>query len=653
MPKFREDVLIDVVGQTPQKLLTLAGACFGIGARLDTNSVPFGPIVEGTKLVKTVLLENIGEAGIRYSWQTGSIKPNFTIKPEDGFVPPKERVSIEVTFHPVALDNDIRVDKVPCLIDKQIHPNMNITLTGACVVAKSSSEKLLFSCPVRQPQKKTVSVQNTTPNDWDDLKVQINNPYWYGKKEIKVPAKSEVKYDIWYKPLSMTAAEGGGGNAPPADVKDGGAASSSSEFKRPDKHRGKLFFALPNGKAILYELEGTASEASPEKKIEVKCKCKRTEMQGLLVNNWLNTHQGFDVKIDVGGDDKSVQVTGPKSLDVPEMSSREYKLKFFAYRAGTTNVSVTFTNPKTKENVRYELEFVAGDVQEKVLPLLETCVRRRKVIGEEIYNPLDEQVTVSSFSCEDPGIFVQTPIVVPPKGSSRIKIVYNPLVVSARKDGVKLSVASEQLGEFVYSLSLSATEAGTDTTMRFTTDLGSQAIQTYHFRSFATEAADAEYECEIKGSEFTVPTTVTAKVVAAGSDGADTAVDVCYEPSNMGGVRDTLVIKSKGKAGMFQVALIGKCDKPKRKGPVEVKAGSSATIEFKNVLSEDTEYTFSINNPAFTLGSTTAKIAKKDKCKISISYSPSEDSPGFDVGNLLIVCKKMKHPWIYYVRGSK
>merc|ERR1711988_1928039 len=128
-----------------------------------------------------------------------------------------------------------------------------------------------------------------------------------------------------------------------------------------------------------------------------------------------------------------------------------------------------------------------------------------------------------------------------------------------------LSVASEQLGEFVYSLSLSATEAGTDTTMRFTTDLGSQAIQTYHFRSFATEAADAEYECEIKGSEFTVPTTVTAKVVAAGSDGADTAVDVCYEPSNMGGVRDTLVIKSKGKAGMFQVALIGKCDKPKTK----------------------------------------------------------------------------------------
>ena len=144
--------------------------------------------------------------------------------------------------------------------------------------------------------------------------------------------------------------------------------------------------------------------------------------------------------------------------------------------------------------------------------------------------------------------------------------------------------------------------------MRFKTDLGSNAIQTYHFRSYATVAQDAEYICETKGSEFTVPKSVTAKLAQPGSDGVDTTVDVCYEPSNMGGVRDTLTIRSKGKAGVYRAALIGKCEKPKRKGPVEVKANGSAVIEFKNVLSEQAEFSFTINNPAFSLGSSTAKV---------------------------------------------
>ena len=246
MPKFREDVYIDVVGQAPKKLLSVAGACFGIGAKLDTNSVPFGAIVKGTQISKTIQLENTGEAGIRFSFLASMAGPNFTIKPTDGFIPPKERVNIQVSFHPSEFNNDIRIDKIPCLIDKQQHENMFVTLTGACVPPRTDSKILRFDGPVRSLQHKTVTIQNPTGNSWDELKVQIANQYWYGKPSLKVPARSSATYELWYKPLTMTAG---------SDVQ--------GEVSRPKQHEGSLFFALPNGDAVLYKLIGTASAAAP------------------------------------------------------------------------------------------------------------------------------------------------------------------------------------------------------------------------------------------------------------------------------------------------------------------------------------------------------------------------------------------------------
>ncbi len=663
MPKFREDVMINVVSQPPQKLLTVTGACFGVGVTMDTNSVPFGAIVKNTRLVKTVRLSNTGEAGIRFQWNPRNAAPNFTISPVQGFVPPKESMNIEVTFHPSELDNDIRVAKIPCLIDRQQHPNMYLTLTGACVPPRSDSKELSFAGPVRKVQKQTVTIENPTSSEWDDIKAQISNDYWFGPASIRVPAKGKTTYEISYKPLSMTSVGDAGGDA---DVKsaDAGATpspkASDKRFSRPEAHEGSLFFALPNGEAVLYKLVGTASEPEPEKRLEVKCKCKRTEIQPLVVGNWLSAPQQFKVDIDVkveGGDDDSktkrtVQVMGPKSLDVPGLADREYRLKFFAYKEGKTEVVVTFLNPRTRESVKYEVVFTTESVQSKRLPLLETNVRKKRIFTEEIVNPLDEPATIESFECEDPGVFVKTPTTIPARGSARVKICYNPLVPSEKKDGVKLSIHCAELGEFAYALSLSATDVGTSNVLRFNTDLGSRAVLTYRFRSFATTDDDAEYTCEIKGAEFTVQDTVKAELAQPGSDGVETTIDVAYEPSNLGGVRDTLVLKSKGKAGTYKVALVGLCEKPKRKGPVEIKNGGSAQISFKNVLSESAEFVFSINNPAFTIGNATETIGSKETKSITVSYK-GEGQGGFDVGNLLIICKKMKHPWVYYIRGSK
>jgi len=133
----------------------------------------------------------------------------------------------------------------------------------------------------------------------------------------------------------------------------------------------------------------------------------------------------------------------------------------------------------------------------------------------------------------------------------------------------------------------------------------------------------------------------------------DVSLDICYEPSNLGAVRDTLILRSRGRAVLYQVALVGMCRKPKRKGPFEVKAGKLGTsIEFRNVLGEKAEYRFSINNPVFSLGSTSAKISSKSSNMIKIFYNPPKSSDG-DVGNLVITGKNLKHPWIYYIKGIK
>jgi len=518
MPNFREDVMIDVDGHAQMKLLTLMGGCYGVGARLDTTSVPFGAIVKGTIMVKTIQIENTSEAGIRFAWEISKAGPHFSLSPISGFVPPRERANVQVSFHPQDLDNDIRMSSIGCLIDNQQHPNMYITLTGACVLPRTDAEVLRFTSPVRQECSQQIRIQNPTARDWDALRVQISNRYWYGKPTLRVPRRGEAKYEVFYKPLSLT-------NQPRStttDVKKHSSQSKTDEekdnpaasnlYNRPKEHKGSLFFALPTGNAVLYKLLGLATKAKAESTIKVHCKCKRTEVQALSVQNWLGTPQVFDVNVDVKGEsDGSVTVSGPETLDVPGSATREYKLKFYSYKEGITEVTVVFLNRKTGESLHFRVKFTCESVQRKRLPAVKTRVRRRKVITEEIHNPLENDVSIISFSCEDPDVFVPTPITIPGRGSGRIRISYNPLTVKKPKDDIKLSVHSKELGEFAYLLSLSATEASLDGTMRFDTDLGSKTVQTFRFKSYGTTQKDAEYDCKIKGTEFTIQKSVYSK----------------------------------------------------------------------------------------------------------------------------------------------
>ena len=57
-------------------------------------------------------LENTGDVGTKYAFDTSPLAPHFSIFPASGFLAPNQDVKLEITFHPKGVSSDIRVEKV-------------------------------------------------------------------------------------------------------------------------------------------------------------------------------------------------------------------------------------------------------------------------------------------------------------------------------------------------------------------------------------------------------------------------------------------------------------------------------------------------------------------------------------------------------------
>ena len=68
--------------------------------------------------------------------------------------------------------------------------------------------------------------------------------YFEGKDTLEVPASGQADFEVFYKPLTMTK------NAQVPDIKD-------------ETHEGNLFFPLPDGTAIMYNLIGRSKPPEP------------------------------------------------------------------------------------------------------------------------------------------------------------------------------------------------------------------------------------------------------------------------------------------------------------------------------------------------------------------------------------------------------
>lgn len=349
---FNQEVLFDVGGVTKQ-LLVVSGQGVGIDVKLESSTLIFGDVVLNSSVTKQLMIGNHGDIGTRFSWDPEQFRPhnvrgaNFSIFPTEGFIPQNDEVKLEITFSPTDLNEDIRLEGLRCNVEGA--EPLDLCLTGKSVPEPEAADLLEFACPVRSPTLKseTVSVENPTDVAWS-LKPSISHDAWYGDELLNIPAKSKGTYTIWYKPLTMT---------------------------KDTPHKGYVFFPLPDGSAVTFGLVGNASEPAPlSDTIERSFAAKEPHTESLQVTNWLKTTQRFTVTVE-RPDEPSTFISYNETFDVSGMQTKEYKMTFNAFKEGTTELKVTFTNPKTGEYVFYELQYTAESAKVLASIPMETRVR--------------------------------------------------------------------------------------------------------------------------------------------------------------------------------------------------------------------------------------------------------------------------------------
>jgi hydrocephalus-inducing protein len=122
-----------------------------------------------------------------------------------------------------------------------------------------------------------VNIKNGTNKAWR-ISPAISTPtenFWTGAAALEIPAGGSVDYEILYHPMTMT---------------------------NQNEHEGTLFFPLPDGTALLYNLFGVSAPPKPAQVVESEVKAKQAHIQVLRVENWLKIGQRFNVQWEIEGE---------------------------------------------------------------------------------------------------------------------------------------------------------------------------------------------------------------------------------------------------------------------------------------------------------------------------------------------------------------
>lgn len=88
-----------------------------------------------------------------------------------------------------------------------------------------------FATTVRSKETRHLTIHNKSHSQWL-LKPIIDGEHWHGSETLSVGPTQSKHYELTYHPLRMTT-----------DTQ---------------KHHGSVFFPLPDGTGLLYQLQGTA-----------------------------------------------------------------------------------------------------------------------------------------------------------------------------------------------------------------------------------------------------------------------------------------------------------------------------------------------------------------------------------------------------------
>lgn len=134
----------------------------------------------------------------------------------------------------------------------------------------------------------------------------------------------------------------------------------------------------------------------------------------LSVSNWLKRQQRFKVIYELNKPDASVVFKGHDFIDVPPISSREYKLTIYSYKETVTTGKIIFRNEVTGEFLYYAISYKSTAPGVINTFDLNTSVRQSVSQEVSIINSLTTPVIFTS-SCAEPQITVPHTFTIQPR----------------------------------------------------------------------------------------------------------------------------------------------------------------------------------------------------------------------------------------------
>nr|XP_051703218.1 hydrocephalus-inducing protein homolog isoform X2 [Oryctolagus cuniculus] len=622
VPPFSEEVFMECVGLL-RPLFLLSGCCQALEISLDQEHLPFGPVVYQTQATRRILMLNTGDVGARFKWDVKNFEPHFSISPEEGYITAGSEVSFEVTYHPTEVGKESLYKNVPCFI--QGGSPLSLTLSGLCVGPPAVKEVVNFTCQVRSKHTQTILLSNRTNQTWN-LHPIFEGEHWEGPEFITLEAHQQNKpYEITYRPRNMNLEN--------------------------RKHQGTLFFPLPDGTGWLYALHGTTELPKAVANIfrEVPCKTPYTEL--LPITNWLNKPQRFRVIVEMLKPEKpdlSVTMKGLDYIDVLSGSKKDYKLNFFSHKEGLYSAKVIFRNEVTNEFLYYVVSFRV--TPSGIIRTLEMTspVRQSASTSIRVENPLPYSVTFAT-ECRVPDISLPSQFSVPANSEGTFSFEFQPL--KAGETTGRLTLHNSDLGYYQYELNLKAVPAPPEKPVHFQTVLGSSQSIFVKFINYTRQKT--EYYCKTDCPDFHTERVISAAAGAQG--GTEVSVEVCFEPSRLGETKGVLILSSL-MGGEYVIPLFGMALPPKPQGPFLIRAGYNIVIPFKNVFYHTVNFSFLVENPAFTVRATDSTRPKKiNNITVYFEGNPSGSKTPI-TSKLIVSCppgegSETGIKWVYYLKG--
>jgi len=229
-----------------------------------------------------------------------------------------------------------------------------------------------------------VPIQNPEDREWAinptiSTRSAASQGYFTAKPTLIVPARGSANYEVTYHPKTMTGKEKVGETEDLVDV----------------PHQGSLFFPLPNGTAILYELKGMATQPESEGRIVETVPAKRQHNFVVPVKNWSKNTLRFNASWTVDGDQPGLFIRGANTFDVNGETHKDYKLNFLALRAGLYKFKCTFKHEPTGEFIFYTFEVTVQDNSAAERIDLESPIRESVTASIIIENPTEQDVEIT------------------------------------------------------------------------------------------------------------------------------------------------------------------------------------------------------------------------------------------------------------------